>query len=226
METKKSWQELLSQYHIIETFQTSNSAQELSDWLSNLPNHLYKFVLSLIRQILGTLADTGFSPDGTQFLVAWPYNGVVNRCFHIPLSSYNTWAPILADSDDCATFAYMTNACLQSGAMTCRGPNPNWDNRLYMLKTAVLCPASTGAWSLRHERTYFFHKLDNSLYWVKAQREGTQSGVPASLVRLVSARSIPHDIRQRLIFKEERKKEKRLREKDLASVPAEVVELL
>ncbi|CAH0002552.1 unnamed protein product [Clonostachys byssicola] len=223
MESKKSWQELLSQYHIIKTFQTSNSAQELSDWLSNLPDELYKFVLSLIRQILGTLADTGLSPDGTQFFVAWPYNGVVNRCFHIPLSSYNTWAPILADSDDCATFAYMTNTCLQSGAMTCRGPNPNWDNRLYMLETAVLCPASTGAWSLRHERTYFFHKLDNNLYWVKAQREGTQSGVPASLVRLVSARSIPLDIRQRLIFKEERKKEKRLREKDLASVPAEVV---
>jgi hypothetical protein len=223
MEAKQSWQELLSQHHIIEAFQTSNSAQELSDWLSNLPDQLYKFVLSLIRQILGTLADTGLSPDGAQFLVAWPYNGVVNRCFHIPLSSYNTWAPILADSDDCATFAYMTNACLQSGVMTCRGPNPNWDNRLYMLETAVLCPASTGAWSLRHERTYFFHKLDNNLYWVKAQREGTQSGVPASLVRLVSARSIPHDIRQRLIFKEERKKEKRLREKDLASVPAEVV---
>ncbi|VUC25225.1 unnamed protein product [Clonostachys rosea] len=223
MEAKKSWQELISQHHIIETFQTSNSAQELSDWLSDLPDKLYKFVLGLIRQILGTLADTGLSPDGTQFLVGWPYNGVVNRCFHIPLSSYNTWAPILADSDDCATFAYMTNTCLESGSMTCRGPNPNWDNRLYMLETAVLCPASTGAWSLRHERTYFFHKLDNNLYWVKAQREATQTGVPASLVRLVSARSIPHDIRQRLIFKEERKKEKRLREKDLASVPAEVV---
>ncbi|CAH0045292.1 unnamed protein product [Clonostachys solani] len=223
MEAKKNWQELVSQYHIIETFQTSKSAQEFSDWLSNLPDQLYKFVLGLIRQILGTLADTGLSPDGTQFLVAWPYNGVVNRCFHIPLSSYNAWAPILADSDDCATFAYMTNTCLQSGAMTCRGPNPNWDNRLYMLETAVLCPASTGAWSLRHERTYFFHKLDNNLYWVKAHREGTQSSAPASLVRLVSARSIPHDIRQRLIFKEDRKKEKRLREKDLASVPAEVV---
>jgi hypothetical protein len=59
------------------------------------------------------LEDIGISPDGTEFLVAWPYDGIVNQCFRIPLGEDNKWAPMLADSDDCATFAYISNDCLE-----------------------------------------------------------------------------------------------------------------
>jgi serine/threonine protein kinase len=216
------WTQLTQPPHdICEAFQRVNSSQlSLSDWLGTLPEDLYDFVLALIRQILNTLKHTGLSPDGSSFLVAWPWNGIVNRCFRIPLEGGNKWIPVLADSDDCATFAYITVACLQSATVKCRGPQPMWQDRLHMLETAVLCPTNTSSWALHNERTYFFVKLDNNLFWVKARKETTE---PASLVRLYSAQSLPRDLRQRLLFKEAQKRERRLREKDRTTVLAEDV---
>lgn len=109
---------------------------------------------------------------------------------------------MLADSDDCATFAYMSNMCLEAGALTCRGPNPEWEDKIRLLETAVLCPASTEA--LQHEQTYFFHKLPNNLFWVKCTRESPS----VALVKLDSRRSLPLDAMRRLVFnRRERSKE-------------------
>ncbi|KAK5989701.1 hypothetical protein PT974_07957 [Cladobotryum mycophilum] len=224
MKDSNLWADLGSNHRIIERFRGTNATQQsLQAWLSSLPEDLNKFILNLIRQILETLKDTGLSPCGTHFVVAWPQDGVVNRCFRIPLDEHNKWTPMLADSDDCATFAYMSNVCLEAGEITCRGPNPTWQGRICLLETAVLCPASTEPWNLRHEQTYFFHKLDNNLFWVRAQRDMARGALPVILTRLDSIRSLPSDIMRRLLFNEERKRQRRLREKDCVSVRAEVV---
>lgn len=225
------WADLESNHDIIARFRHS-ARQPLCDWLAALPDDVNKFIIGLVRQILMTLEDTGLSPTGEEFLVAWPCDGIVNRCFRIPLDEHNKWTVMLADSDDCATFAYATNTCLEAGdTHRCRGPDPEWRDRISLLETAVLCPASkmpSAQWSLAAEQTYFFHKLDNNLFWVKARviPAGAKGVRTAALVRLVSRQSIPLDVRQRLLFNEERRRQRRLREKDLASVPAKIVTVL
>jgi hypothetical protein len=225
-EEKKWWEDLNTVYRVIETFRGDPDLHSLIDWMGSLSTELHQFVYQLVRQILETLKVTGLSPDGTYFSVAWPWNGRVNQCFRIPLDKYNNWMSMLADSDDCATFAYMSNACLQTRLIKCRGPNPIWPNKIHLLETAVLCPASTGSWDLCHGQTYFFHKLDNNLFWVKAQL-GTGNGrMPATLVRLIMAKSFPRDVLYRLLLKEESKKKRRLREKNLESHTAKIVFIL
>jgi hypothetical protein len=213
----------------IQAFRTTSTNQtNLYDWLRGLPEELHHLILALVRQILQTLKHTGLSPDGAYFSVAWPHDGIVNRCFRIPLDDHSRWTPMLADSDDCATFAYMVAAqCLEAGRFTCRAPSQTWQNKIYLLETAVLCPAQQsshmGSWTLSNGQTYFFRKLDDNLFWVKAQRDAGNAAAPAKLIRLIFIESLPLDVRHRLLFREERRRERRLREKDLSFVKAEVV---
>lgn len=224
---KEYWEALRNDHDVFGAFQGTNAnTSSVRDWLGTLPEERHQFIHTLVRQILSTLKDTGLSPDGKYFSVAWPWDGTTNRCFQVPLDDYTKWMPMLADSDDCATFAYISNACLEAGPYSCRGPNPSWQNRIYLLETSVLCPASTGPWELCHEQTYFFRKLDNNLFWVKAQKDLGNSLVPATLVRLIFKDSFPRDVRQRLLFREERRLRRRLREKDLSLVTAEIVSVL
>jgi hypothetical protein len=229
-EERNSWAILQSQHCIMDrlkgTYHSPGTSTCISDWLGTLSDNLYQFVLGVIRLMLHTLQDTGLSPDGTFFSVAWPSGHIVNKCFRIPLDDYTKWMPMLADSDDCATFAYMTNTCLETAAIHCRGPNPAWENKIRLLETAVLCPAITHQWALRDEQTYFFVKLDNDLFWVKAKKDSTNSSLPATLVKLHTLESVPLDFRYRLIQREVWKNKRRIREKDLSSVVAEVVSVL
>ena len=249
--------ELESEEHdIVGRFRGAHDA--LLAWIASLSGDLYHFVTTLVRWILTTLADTGLSPgNGTEFVVAWPHKkGIVSKGFRIPLNEGNKWAAMLADSDDCATFAYVTSTCLvatggqspSSSSSVCRGPMPIWTDTITLLETAVFCPASKtpSSWSLTAEQAYFFQKLDNNLFWVKARvippqgssitTSGTSSNSTVGggaagkdgsvLVRLVSSKSIPQDFRQRFLVREGRKKERRLREKDLESVWSRAVVVL
>lgn len=241
---------------IVDRFRGAHDA--LLAWIASLSGDLYRFVTTLVRWILTTLADTGLNPgNGTEFVVAWPHrNGIVTKGFRIPLNEGNKWAAMLADSDDCATFAYVTSTCLvatggqsssssSSSSSLCRGPMPIWIDTITLLETAVFCPASKtpSSWSLTAEQAYFFQKLDNNLFWVKARvipPQGTSSSSSSNstlggagagkdgsvLVRLVSSKSIPQDFRQRFLVREGRKKERRLREKDLESVWSRAVVVL
>lgn len=225
--TKSFWESLKTEYQIIERFRDPDPKQpSLCSWLSGLREDLYRFVLLLVRQILETLRDTGLSPDGRYFSVAWPHNGVVNRCLRMSLDDHNKWTPMLADSDDCATFAYISNTCLEAGNISCGGPDARWQGRIHLLETAVLCPASIGPWALRHEQTYFFNKLDNTLFWVRVRRNAACGTLPVALVRLFSIESLPRDVIRRLLFNDEQKRQRRLREKDLACIQAEIVSVL
>ncbi|KAM5360459.1 hypothetical protein ACJZ2D_013737 [Fusarium nematophilum] len=226
--TRTLWAKLLGPEHqIIQRFQGAVPHQvPLSVWLENLTDDLRKFVRDLIRHILDTLKDTGLSPDGKHFSVAWPQSGFVNRCFRISVNEHNRWMPILADSADCATFAYISNTCLELGSFKCRGPNPSWQGRVHLLETAVHCPASTGSWALQPEQAYFFQKVDNTLFWVKARRDAAAGTLPVALIRDISIRSLPRDVVARLLFTDEKRMQRWLREKDLTWVTAENVSVL
>lgn len=57
----------------------------------------------------------------------------------------------------------------------------------------------------------------------RAVDEEGDTTAPAMLARLVLSESLPQDVRQQLLFWELRKKERRLREKDLEVVREEIV---
>ncbi|KAI9146775.1 Ankyrin repeat domain-containing protein [Paramyrothecium foliicola] len=99
--TRGFWADLDTTHGIIDRLRnTDPPGSSLSDWFTTLPENLYQFALFMIRQILECLKQTGISSDGRHFSVAWPYNGIINRCFQMPLGSQNKWTPILADSKD------------------------------------------------------------------------------------------------------------------------------
>ncbi|KAF4964873.1 hypothetical protein FSARC_7265 [Fusarium sarcochroum] len=214
--SKDHWESLMLQYDISGQFQ---SQEVLLAWLTSLPYNPRHFVLNLIQQILETLKCTGLSPDARHFSVAWPQSGFINQCLRVPVTKgHNRWIPMLADSADCATFAYISNTCLEAGKLRCRGPNPEWEGQIHMLETAVCCADGPDPWALCPEQTYFFQKVDNTLFWVRAQKDSNVAKLPLgiSLVREIAIRSVPRDVIQRILVAEERRRRRCLREKNVA----------
>ncbi|KAK8433115.1 hypothetical protein IWX49DRAFT_553746 [Phyllosticta citricarpa] len=74
--------------------------------------------------------------DTGNLSVAWPVPKKEFRSLRIPRTKESSWAKILADSEDCATFAYITSECLEAEEIQCHGLHTAWQN-----KTSVLCTA-------------------------------------------------------------------------------------
>ena len=130
---------------------------------------------------------------------------------------------MLADSHDCATFAYITMECLETTNIRCRciASRTADQNNMYLLETAVTCPTRVSqAWCLKIGEVYFFFKLD-SMFWVKVERE--KEAQTASLAELATIMSIPYDMRRRLHISEKKKQRARLREHSTSLVQGEVV---
>lgn len=196
---------------------------ELQTWLQTLGDDLREKFLKMVRKILDTLRPTGVDPTGKSFCVAWPFEGDTSRCFKIPIERHSTWVRILSDSQDCATFAYITMDCLETDCFKCSEIPDASHSNICVLATAVIRPLQEKlkhSWTLKHEEVYFFSKLD-SMFWVKVRRECTTR--PASLVELLSVHSIPHNLRRRLYLSQKKKQQARLRECHTALAPGEPV---
>ncbi|KAJ5936140.1 hypothetical protein N7454_005438 [Penicillium verhagenii] len=170
--------------------------------LGCLDKDLERRVYESIRKILTCLLPTGLDPTGKTFCVAWPYMGDTSRCLQVPLEGQSSWARILADSHDCATFAYITMTCLEMDHVRCKRASKQYlDHTIYLLETSVVNPIQNGPVRriLENDDICFFSKMD-SLIWVKVQRE--QKSGPASLVELATVTSMARDIRLRLYMRE------------------------
>jgi hypothetical protein len=131
---QQEWQRLKS-YNVIAAFETG----DLLKWLLSLPLDIQTYTLTLVRSILEQLRNTGVDREGTTLVIAWPYQNDIQRCLKIPCKAQSRWAQILADSEDCATFAYVTPKCLETDNVKCRGAFRTWQNATKMLATAVSC---------------------------------------------------------------------------------------
>ncbi|KAB8074376.1 hypothetical protein BDV29DRAFT_201385 [Aspergillus leporis] len=201
---------------------------EIQTWLNSIGDDLREKFLKMVRKILDTLRPTGVDPTGKSFCVAWPFEGDTSRCFKIPIERHSTWLRILSDSQDCATFVYITMDCLilyslETDCFKCSGIPDASHSNICVLATAVIRPLREKlkhSWTLKHEEVYFFSKLD-TMFWVRVRREHTTR--PASLVELLSVHSIPHNLRRRLYLSQKKKQQARLRECHTALAPGEPV---
>ncbi|KAJ5727055.1 hypothetical protein N7493_004875 [Penicillium malachiteum] len=193
------------------------------NWIEGLDSQLRTEIFNIIKKVLLSLRDTGLDATEKYFCVAWPWDGDTLRCFQIPLEGQNAWARMLADSHDCATFAYITMECLETVDIRCRcsASRSTYQNSIPLLETTVTCPTRVSQpWSLKNGEVYFFSKLD-SMFWVKVQRQ--QVARTASLVELAAMMSIPHDLRLRLHMSERKKQRARLRERSTSVIQGEIV---
>ncbi|CAI4212055.1 unnamed protein product [Parascedosporium putredinis] len=110
-----SWESLERDHSIHEAFRRDN----LKLWLRNLNMQLYGLVLRGIRGILDALRKTGLDQERKSLLVSWPYSNDMLRCFRIDLGQReSSWARLIADSEDCATFATVVVKAVKSNAMS------------------------------------------------------------------------------------------------------------
>jgi ankyrin repeat protein len=214
------WEDLRINHNIVDAFKKPG----LREWLQKLSTEQQSFVLRLIRRILTTLQPSGVDRKGKNLKIAWPQEGDVQRGFVIPCENQSFWARLVADSEDCATFAYISPNCLESELIKCSGPSPVWQNSSILLETAVIhhqAVPSHAPRTLEHKKWYFVKKLD-TVYLVKVHKpEGTASA------RLIASPSpMPQAFQHRMFWREEWKNNCRLRERQSLNEPAELVFVL
>lgn len=185
-----------------------------------------------MRAILSILQPTGIDKKGKHLIVAWIQKNRPFQCFKVPChkdTQATYWAQLLADSEHCATFAYITPKCLVSNALRCRGPQAKWSNVSALLETAVCrhhpsqgqSAVATQPWALKHSDLYSIGKID-ALLLVKVHRPNNDD---RPLLH-VSWSEIPKQIIYRLRLKITPKGLQRLRERQTEDSPAEVVLIL
>jgi hypothetical protein len=163
------WKELIAQ-GIVENFQRG----DLDVWFENLTLELSETAIMIVRSMLEVLKDTGIDRNGEELVVAWVRKESPYSCLRLRCEKTSLWARILADSEDCATFACITPLCFEVEKHKCRGlTNAPWHNVTKMLDTAV-CPqfssrevtamANTIApWKLKHDVSYWIGKSGSNL---------------------------------------------------------------
>ncbi|KAK6504766.1 hypothetical protein TWF481_006705 [Arthrobotrys musiformis] len=175
----------------------------LQDFLKTLPPETSEKILDIIQEIVSCLRSTGVDSEKKFLSVAWvrAKNEEPIQCFRIPCDERtNSWAHVLADSEDCATFAYISTNCLITPEVRCKGASPLWHNTSPLLETAVFqCNEnpSQPLQPLDGKKTYFFQKMDAPLK-VTVSREGsssnptlfvTQSKIPARFAKRLGGAS-------------------------------------
>ncbi|RDW67007.1 hypothetical protein BP5796_09756 [Coleophoma crateriformis] len=210
------WDTLRDECNFIEALQSS----EMKDWLNGLnyyANESYKLAIQCIRYGLQILANTGIEPGSGSLVVACIRTGQAFQCLKIACEDKSFWARILADSPDCATFAYITTKCLQSNYHACRGPSSSWRGVTEMLETSV-CRHILQAQDT--ETPWVFE--DNKVYRIGAENAGLYAQVEYRNVSegprlIVSSTGIPRGLFKRYLVFDRGLRHERLRERQTLS---------
>lgn len=209
---KRLWDALEAKASVI----SSLSAPDQT-WLELLEDSALELLAQLMLDILKALDPTGIDATSKHMIVAWIHQESI-KCVRLNCShEQNSWVRVLADSVDCATFAYITATCLVTHKVPCRGPAFLWDNTSPLLETGVfgLQKQANKSRPLEHKEIYFFRKMD-SLLQVTVEKE------PGSTeVRLyVRPSMIPGKFRERMSRLRDSKAAQRIiRERELFDEP-------
>jgi len=130
--------------------------------------------INIVKSMLEVLKDTGIDENGEELVIAWVRRDSPYSCLRLRCEKTSLWARILADSEDCATFAYITPLCLEIKKHKCRNLEvAPWHNVSNLLDTAV-CPQLSNRelvtvantltpWKLQHEVSYLIGKSRSNL---------------------------------------------------------------
>jgi hypothetical protein len=220
------WKSLLSQ-NMIQALRESS----ISDWLERLDYAHQQAFEALVIAVLHLLRDTGVDRKGQNFSIACIQPHLPFKCFKIPCKNESYWARMLADSEETATFAYVTTQCLETCNMKCSGLSVSWTNSTSLLSTAVSCyeeriaeisslPISN-PWELKHLEAYLIGRPDMALF-VQVDRPGQQTDPKL----LVTISNIPTEFLYRFYRKAKPGKPRRLREMKAWDIFAEGVVVL
>lgn len=111
------WDELKTHYDIVENFKNG----DLQEWFNQLATPYKETTVGIVRSMLEVLKDTGIDKNGEELVIAWIRREGPYTCLRLRCEKTSLWARILADSEDCATFACITPLCLESENHKCRG---------------------------------------------------------------------------------------------------------
>ena len=171
--TKSPLWDSLQAKGVIDALHTGDLNNLLGKLDADLGNHL----LDLIKYILNHLKSTGVDQQREHLVIAWPVLSDLDRCLKIRLNQQTLWARLLADSDQCATFACATTRCFVTdgpSGIQCRGWQP-WENAGKLLGTAFSCQEP-----LQTNKSYHF-RCCHTLLVIQVQRPST--GVPHLIVK-------------------------------------------
>jgi hypothetical protein len=163
------WEEL-KERNIVEYFWN----EKLDAWFDELCPELREAAIHIVRSILDVLKDTGIDKSGEELVIAWVRRESPYSCLRLRCEKTSLWARILADSEDCATFAYITPLCLEIEKHKCRGLTlAPWHNVSSILDTAVSpqlsnrelanVASSVASWKLQHQVSYWIGKSGTNL---------------------------------------------------------------
>ncbi|MCJ1399545.1 hypothetical protein MMC11_002747 [Xylographa trunciseda] len=194
------WKDLLNDHAILRHFREPN----LTTWFQKLPPELQTLVVHIVRYILGILGDTGYDRQNDELVIAWPFPEDPFRCFRIPCrNDLHLWTKALADSEDCATFAYITPKCLEdTNGQSCRRvPIVQWQNRAVSLNTAVCQHQSSK--ETRDQAVPWILEPDIP-YWIGKPSLGLKAQVLKPTTRLemrlsITRSLIPESFRRRML---------------------------
>ncbi|KAI0441414.1 hypothetical protein F4803DRAFT_420505 [Xylaria telfairii] len=222
------WKVLLDNCNILHILREG----DLSSWLENLDYQLQKTFENLVVAILFLLQHTGVDHKGENFIIGCIQPDIPFQCFSIPCRRENYWARIVADSEDIATFAYVTTGCLETDVVKCQGSGAYWTNSTGLFLTAVSCyedelllrtanaQPSTTVWTLKDSEAYHIGRLEAPLLVQVDRRVHEEPRL------LVSVSMIGADILRRLYMKASSSKLRRLRERGACNQIAESVTVL
>lgn len=163
------WEEL-KRLDIIGKFKQDS----LDVWFDTLTPALRETAIHIVRSMLEILKDTGIDRNGEELVIAWVRKDSPYSCLRLRCEKTSLWARILADSEDCATFACITPLCLEIERHKCRGMKvAPWHNVTNLLDTAV-CPQlsnreittvtnTIASWKLQHQVSYWIGKSGSNL---------------------------------------------------------------
>ncbi|KAK7750875.1 hypothetical protein SLS62_007138 [Diatrype stigma] len=147
-------------------FAANVNGGKLRDYIGVLkPDHC-QTITRIVWTVLKALRYTGIDREGRNLVVGWPQKDIF-YCFKIPCKDEHAWAKILAESEHCATFAYVTFKCLENSEFKC---STTWKNQISLLETSVIIYStnheslSTNHESLQHQDTYVFETFDKRFF--------------------------------------------------------------
>ena len=194
----RDWDLLKNKHDIVNGFRS----RDLKAWLMSLPFNLQILTAQIVRYVLSWLQDTGINRTGEELIIAWAKPEDPFQCFKVRCERENLWARILADSEHCATFAYITMECLETDERRCGHVRQlPWHHAAASLDTFVCRHFNTreammpsfAPWDLQPQCAYWIGKPGSHLI---AKLDVTRTAHEPHLI--VKHSRIPEGVRMRL----------------------------